>query len=67
MNKKELINKILKLNPNIKQNELLFRLDGRIEYICQHGVGHTIYYPKGSDGVHGCDGCCKNIKVIKNV
>ena len=28
-----------------------YRLDGRIEYICKHGVGH-------GDHVHGCDGCC---------
>ena len=25
--------------------------DGRIEYVCKHGVGHGIH-------VHGCDGCC---------
>jgi hypothetical protein len=27
------------------------RSDGRIEYNCEHGVGHGLH-------VHGCDGCC---------
>ena len=31
--------------------ELHIRIDGRIEYDCEHGVGHG--------GVHGCDGCCR--------
>ena len=26
------------------------RPDGRIEYVCEHGVGHG--------NIHGCDGCC---------
>jgi hypothetical protein len=28
------------------------RADGRIEHVCEHGVGH-------GDHVHGCDGCCQ--------
>lgn len=35
-----------------------FRWDGRIEQVCEHGVGHTVWFPKGSNAVHGCDGCC---------
>ena len=27
------------------------RMDGRLEYICEHEVGH-------GNHVHGCDGCC---------
>ena len=27
------------------------RMDGRIEYNCEHGVGHGVHN-------HGCDGCC---------
>jgi len=27
------------------------RQDGRVEYTCEHGVGHGLH-------VHGCDGCC---------
>lgn len=38
---------------------LYFREDGRIEWQCKdHSIGHTVWYPKGSDSVHGCDGCC---------
>ena len=38
------------------------RADGRIECVCDHGVGHTICASKkvGRAGyIHGCDGCCK--------
>jgi len=39
------------------------RADGRMEWICEHGVGH-------GNHVHGCDGCCgrddyPGTKVIK--
>ncbi len=37
------------------------RMDGRIEWLCDHGVGHTIWHPRGSDLVHGCDGCCSKL------
>ena len=51
--------------------EINRRTDGRIEWICEHGIGHTIWFPKGSDDLHGCDGCCtKNkfkIELIKKV
>jgi len=40
----------------------LNRMDGRVERICEHGVGHTVYAPEGSDYIHGCDGCCKGYK-----
>lgn len=36
---------------------ILRREDGRMEWVCEHGIGHTIWYPEGSDGLHGCDGC----------
>jgi hypothetical protein len=45
-------------------SEFEIRADGRIEWICEHGVGHTIWYPEGSNDVHGCDGCCNKL-VIK--
>lgn len=40
------------------------RMDGKIEWICEHGIGHTIAVPKqyAKDKwawVHICDGCCK--------
>lgn len=46
---------------------LVFRMDGRVEWVCKHGTGHTIAVQpllfsfeswKGSWGTHGCDGCC---------
>ena len=27
------------------------RADGRMEYLCEHGIGHGGH-------IHGCDGCC---------
>ena len=37
------------------------RADGRIEWVCSHGVGHTIWFPRGSNNVHGCCGCCSKL------
>ena len=57
--------KTLAKELNIPRDKLLQRIDGRIEWICKHGIGHTIFAPKtqGKWGyVHGCDGCCKEIK-----
>jgi len=45
-----------------KKEELNYRSDGRLEWVCKHGIGHTIWYPKkmgSAGGVHGCDGCCR--------
>ena len=40
-------------------------MDGRLEYFCKHGVGHTIYAPFNSsvDFIPGCDGCCEDLDV----
>ena len=54
-----------KLNVNI--GSLQNRMDGRIEWVCSHGCGHTVFAPKvkQSDGsyyenyLHGCCGCCR--------
>ena len=56
-------------NPNVKEKDLGWRLDGRLEWICYHGCGHTVYAPpvKQTNGkmfenwVHGCCGCCDMI------
>lgn len=45
---------------------LVYRMDGRIEKLCVHGVGHPVDAPKSlkllgeSWKVHGCchEGCC---------
>ena len=42
-------------------HQILIRGDGRIEHICEHGVGHPIgHVHKWVKwmGVHGCCGCC---------
>ncbi len=47
----------------------LTREDGRIEWICEHGVGHPIgHVTKWVNwmSVHGCDGCCSEPKVPKH-
>lgn len=43
------------------------RGDGRIEWVCRHGVGHTIYsiVKEPSWFVHGCDGCCNKTEFIE--
>jgi hypothetical protein len=40
------------------------RADGRVEQVCVHGVGHTISSPRRGkhEFVHGCDGCCQELK-----
>jgi len=40
--------------------DLIFRTDGRIEWICEHNVGHTVFSTK-DDYIHGCDGCCADL------
>lgn len=52
-----------------KSEQYLTRTDGRIEWLCEHGVGHTVDAPKKYKkevgkywNVHGCDGCCGDRK-----
>jgi len=61
-----IIEEILKQNPQIKKEDLIFRSDGRIEWGCEHGIGHTVYSPN-KDYIHGCDGCCKKLKIYEIV
>lgn len=57
---------ILKRNPQIKKEQLLWRADQRLEITCDHGVGHTVFSPRGfKDFVHGCCGCCANFVAIE--
>lgn len=40
--------------------EITVRTDGRVEWVCRHGVGHPIGHLRQWlpwMGVHGCDGC----------
>lgn len=36
---------------------------GIIEHICPHGVGHPCM-SSTNDGIHGCDGCCKQLREL---
>lgn len=42
------------------------RMDGRLERMCEHGIGHPVGHIHREmtdvDTVHGCDGCCKEWK-----
>ena len=51
---------------NKPEKELGRRADGRIEWFCKHGVGHTVFFPKGNTSIHGCDGCCEGIPCIES-
>jgi len=56
----------IKITP-IEKN-IQMRGDGRLEWVCKHGIGHTIAVPTNWPGpdkgkpdyryIHGCDGCC---------
>jgi len=44
--------------------KLILRSDGRVEQICEHGVGHPVgtagvRWDPAWMGVHGCCGCCR--------
>ena len=43
---------------DLELEDLQYRSDGRIEWVCEHGIGHTVYSP-GKNYIHGCDGCCE--------
>jgi hypothetical protein len=48
-------------------NILQYRADGRLEWVCDHGIGHTIDVPEeyahiNTWWIHGCDGCCKGVR-----
>ena len=69
MNKEKIELKFRSLNPD--RTTLIWRLDGRLEWMCEHGVGHTVFAPKirQDDGtihqnwIHDCDGCCSGLEI----
>jgi len=65
MDNNERVKQILELNPNLIRKKFINRADGRIEWVCKHGIGHTVYSPD-EYFVHGCDFCCKGIKLPKD-
>jgi len=43
------------------KKDTVIRRDGRMEWICEHGVGHTYSAPERLikyGYIHSCDGCC---------
>lgn len=55
---------VFELLGEYDKGKLNWRMDGRLEWVCKHGVGHTIYVPPEHENdeawwAHGCDGCCK--------
>ena len=48
---------------NKPEKEFGYRDDGRIEWYCEHGIGHTVWSPD-NNYIHGCDGCCRKLKEI---
>lgn len=70
MNNAEILDLFKTLNnidPYDNDFEFYPRADGRLELICEHGVGHTIYSPN-NNFIHGCCGseCCKKFKIIRH-
>lgn len=81
MTNEQIVKQIIELNNHLEltPDNFLVRADGRIEYICHHGVGHPVYSPKDRecDFIHGCCGvedkdghlvsCCSNIKTLPTI
>ena len=60
-----IVKRFLLANPSITEEELQWRVDGRLEWVCEDGIGHTVYAPDWSDYVHGCSGNCRDIHIPK--
>lgn len=72
MKQEKQIQQFLKNNPTITKEQLIYRADGRIEWQCPHGIGHTIIVPKQYEKeqswwIHGCchEMCCSKLKITK--
>ena len=46
---------------NCTELDIIYRMDGRIEWVCENGIGHTIY-SRDNNYVHGCNGACAKLK-----
>uniref|UniRef100_A0A6C0EPE4 Uncharacterized protein n=1 Tax=viral metagenome TaxID=1070528 RepID=A0A6C0EPE4_9ZZZZ len=64
LTKVEIVNIFIKINRNsgVTIDNLSWREDGRLEWICSHNIGHTVFSPDRYF-THGCDGCCKQIYI----
>jgi len=46
------------------EDDIVYRMDGRVEWVCEDGIGHTIY-SLDNNFVHGCNGNCSKLKFPK--
>jgi hypothetical protein len=54
----------------MKKIKITTRADGRKEWTCKHGVGHTIFVPEiyrdqEAWWMHGCCGCCSVVEFLE--
>lgn len=49
-----------KKEEEFKMKNIIQRADGRLEWTCEHSVGHTIY-SDNNNYTHCCDFCCRKI------
>lgn len=52
--------KTMNLKHKVAKEDTIIREDGRIEWVCEHGVGHPIGHIKKWErwmSIHGCCGC----------
>lgn len=63
--KEEIEKRVIHANPDIEEEHLKWRIDKRIEWICECGVGHTLF---SADDVfiHGCCGCCEDKEIVES-
>jgi hypothetical protein len=61
--------------PNTDEPDFIYdlvRADGRLERVCEHGVGHTVGHKNAKMlkeeyiWIHGCDGCCRDYKRMRD-
>lgn len=64
-----IVDKFLELNkdnPDVSKDRIIFRMDGRMEWLCPDSIGHPFFVPNNPIGWnHGCNGNCKAIQVIE--
>ena len=61
--------------PNTDEPDFIYDLvreDGRLERVCEHGIGHTVGHLRPAMlledwiWIHGCDGCCGAYSIQKS-
>lgn len=52
--------------PVPDDDHVIYRADGRVEKICEHGVGHPIGHLRKWELWMGIHGCCGNLECCKD-